>query len=229
VNGTLFFTAIDGVHGYELWKSNGATAGTVLVKDINPGSSSSTPEGLTNVNGTLFFSATNVVNQKLSQSLWESNGAAAGTVVSGSDLHPGSLTNVNGTLFFGGFDAVHGAEPWILGPVPASASAVPALAVPPSLLRGPVAAFPLTAGDPGLSPTTLADRHSGAVESGDSAGRERLLLEDSQGIGHHTTEAAHRGPAALATKNRSRDVVLGGDKNELADSTDLNLKSTEVL
>ena len=37
VNGTLFFTANDGTHGYELWKSDGTAAGTVLVKDINPG------------------------------------------------------------------------------------------------------------------------------------------------------------------------------------------------
>ena len=36
VNGTLFFSANDGTHGYELWESNGTAAGTVLVKDINP-------------------------------------------------------------------------------------------------------------------------------------------------------------------------------------------------
>ena len=37
VNGTLFFAADDGTNGTELWKSDGTAAGTVLVKDINPG------------------------------------------------------------------------------------------------------------------------------------------------------------------------------------------------
>ena len=37
VNNTLFFTADDGVHGREFWKSDGTTSGTTLVKDINVG------------------------------------------------------------------------------------------------------------------------------------------------------------------------------------------------
>jgi ELWxxDGT repeat protein len=41
VNGTLFFAADDGIHGLELWKSDGTEAGTVMVKDIHPGPASS--------------------------------------------------------------------------------------------------------------------------------------------------------------------------------------------
>ena len=37
VNGTLFFTSFESGSGRELWKSDGTAAGTVLVKDVNPG------------------------------------------------------------------------------------------------------------------------------------------------------------------------------------------------
>src|SRR6185295_10658417 len=49
--GTLFFTASDAATGNELWKSDGTAAGTMLVKDINPGAASSGPASLTDVNG----------------------------------------------------------------------------------------------------------------------------------------------------------------------------------
>ena len=87
----------------------------MLVKDIRPGQSGSDPYNLTNVSGTLFFTANNGVSGK---ELWKSNGTAAGTVLV-KDIRPGSagsnpyfLTNVNGILFFQANNGVSGAELW---------------------------------------------------------------------------------------------------------------------
>jgi ELWxxDGT repeat protein len=115
VNGTLFFTANDGTNGEELWKSDGTTAGTVMVRDIYAGSTGSAPTGLTNINGTLYFAANSVSN---GIELWKSDGTAAGTVMvksinfgSGSSS-PTGLTNINGMLYFSAFDSFYGTELW---------------------------------------------------------------------------------------------------------------------
>jgi trimeric autotransporter adhesin len=74
---TVFFTANDGTNGNELWKTDGTTGGTVMVKDIN-GVGSSNPQNLTVMNGTLYFTANDGTN---GIELWKSNGTAAGTVM----------------------------------------------------------------------------------------------------------------------------------------------------
>ena len=115
VGNTLYFTANDGVNGYELWKSDGTAAGTVLVKDILPGASWSYPRHLTAVGSTLYFTAEDGLNGR---ELWKSDGTAAGTVLV-ADIRPSSyssspryLTAVGSTLFFQAFDGVNGYELW---------------------------------------------------------------------------------------------------------------------
>jgi ELWxxDGT repeat protein len=120
VNGMAFFPADDGVHGTQLWKSNGTAAGTVMVRIIHPGGTffGGDPRitEMANVNGTLFFAAG--TDSRRNIELWKSNGTAAGTVLV-KDIFPGIngsypqyLTNVNGTLFFRANDGTHGTELW---------------------------------------------------------------------------------------------------------------------
>jgi len=71
----LFFAASDGVSGVELWKTDGTDAGTVCVKNINPGSGSG-PLGLTVFNGALYFLASDGAS---GAELWKSDGTVAGT------------------------------------------------------------------------------------------------------------------------------------------------------
>ncbi|MBI99102.1 MAG: hyalin, partial [Euryarchaeota archaeon] len=57
VGNTLYFSATDGTHSVELWKSDGTSSGTVMVKDIRNGSSGSTPMFFTVVGNALYFRA----------------------------------------------------------------------------------------------------------------------------------------------------------------------------
>jgi ELWxxDGT repeat protein len=109
------FTANDGADGTELWKSDGTSAGTVMVSDINAGPASSFPTSLCAVGTWVYFAADDGTD---GIQLWRSDGTAGGTSMvdnisagSGSS-YPTSLTNVNGTLFFQAQDPTHGVELW---------------------------------------------------------------------------------------------------------------------
>src|SRR5687768_11768787 len=60
-DGAWYFAADDGVRGRELWRSDGTSEGTTLVRDILPGSGSSSPAHLRAANGRLFFTASDGV------------------------------------------------------------------------------------------------------------------------------------------------------------------------
>ncbi len=112
VGNQLFFTANDGSSGYELWKTDGTTNGTVLVKDIRKGELSSSPMSLENLNGKVLFAAGNVFGMEL----WISDGTTDGTVLL-RDIRPGisssnvmNIKRVGNIAFFTANDGTSGEE-----------------------------------------------------------------------------------------------------------------------
>jgi len=108
--GTSYFTANDGGKGYHaLWRSDGTTAGTVLVRDVNIDST------LIAIGNTLYFRAFNGIN---GMELWKSDGTASGTVLvkdiwpGSSSAFPRSLTVMGNTLYFRANDGINGWELW---------------------------------------------------------------------------------------------------------------------
>ena len=122
VGNILYFAANNETNGRELWKSDGTANGTVMVKDINSGSSGSIDvdrfEGpiMTAVGNTLYFSATDGPN---GFELWKSDGTANGTMMvkdiynGYSNSYPDQLTAVGNTLYFQATgDFANGSELW---------------------------------------------------------------------------------------------------------------------
>lgn len=77
INGISYFAANDGIHGEELWKSDGTIAGTVMVKDITPGVGSTEFDGLFAVGDHVLFV---IQDGKNSLALWSSDGTSDGTI-----------------------------------------------------------------------------------------------------------------------------------------------------
>jgi len=113
----MFFRADDGVHGTELWVSDGTASGTRLVKDICPGVLSSAPSSGIAHDGALFFAALDDIH---GFELWKSDGTEAGTVLV-DDIFPGldwgmqedsSFLELGDSVYFGANDGAHGRTLW---------------------------------------------------------------------------------------------------------------------
>jgi ELWxxDGT repeat protein len=121
VNDKVYFGFDDVNHGNELWVTDLTPAGTHLVKDINPGTSDSSPDHLTRVGDLLFFTA---LDPNFGREVWRSDGTAAGTFML-KDVNPGVANAGVETIapfepssgsrqaFFFADDGTHGPEPWI--------------------------------------------------------------------------------------------------------------------
>jgi ELWxxDGT repeat protein len=112
----VYFSADDGTHSYELWRTNGTEAGTTMVKDIYPSDNNgSDPQGLTEKNGFLYFSALDAMN---GQEPWRTDGTEAGTTMV-KDIRSGAnnsysqyFTALGNYACFQANDGTHGVELW---------------------------------------------------------------------------------------------------------------------
>lgn len=122
MNGAVYFIAETAAAGIELWRSDGTTAGTTMVADINPAPGASafaitnrSPEFCV-FGSTLLFWANDGTN---GQELWRSDGTAAGTQMvldivpgaGGSD--PFGFTVSGNRVFFFAETPATGQELWV--------------------------------------------------------------------------------------------------------------------
>ena len=73
----MYFGAYDAGNGNELWVTEGTAASTAIVKDIKPGTGSSSPLAFCKLNNEIFFSASETGSNR---KLWKTDGTPIGTV-----------------------------------------------------------------------------------------------------------------------------------------------------
>ncbi len=102
VSGITYFTADDGKHGRELWRTDGTASGTFMVKDINPGKGTGADLSSSRIEywrkdgswrpaalgGTLFFQG---FTPSSGWEIWKTDGTPAGTAMV-KDILPGGAS-----------------------------------------------------------------------------------------------------------------------------------------
>ncbi|MEZ5059264.1 MAG: T9SS type A sorting domain-containing protein [Saprospiraceae bacterium] len=117
INGYVIFSADDGIHGKELWRTDGTAQNTVMVKDIYEGTESSGPGNFIEFNDKLVFYAEDSLH---GAELWITDGTEAGTQLI-KDIMPGTGSSIfnsrnfavyNDKLYFSADDGEYGFNLW---------------------------------------------------------------------------------------------------------------------
>ncbi|MEM9887752.1 MAG: ELWxxDGT repeat protein [Bacteroidota bacterium] len=110
----LFFTADDGIHGLELWMTDGTSQGTVMVEDINP-SGDASPEDIYVIGDQVYFSA---FTEEYGRELWRYDSQSEQVELM-KDISRGSggsytspMFEIEGALLFTAENKQYGTELW---------------------------------------------------------------------------------------------------------------------
>jgi ELWxxDGT repeat protein len=118
----LMFAANDGVHGTQVWRSDGTAAGTFAVKNIdnavqlNAGIDTAVQTNAVSLGGVTYFMGT---EQAHGNELWSTDGTLAGTHLLKDispgfvNSNPGALTLLGSGFIFTANDGSHGSELWV--------------------------------------------------------------------------------------------------------------------
>lgn len=183
VDGMLYFAAWDADGDYELYKSDGTSAGTVTVGDVNPAGASD-PAELTPFGGELYFAASDATGDR---HLYRTDGNSitlvADTTRGLGSTNPVDFEVVGGELFF----SAQGAEP-----------ATAATATVPNLTSG--------------NSRLASSGYAGIVDGLDSLLTYRVILRDHDSTATVNTVAqccASDGPGWVSDTARIGDAGVG--------------------
>lgn len=169
VGDKVFFPAVTSAEGSELWVSDGTVAGTHLVKDIVPGSASSSIMGMFAAgNRLVFFPST----PEYGYEPWVSDGTSAGTVLA-KDIYPGPYSNFDpraaiagGKVYFSASSPTSGWELWVSD----------------GTVGGTVLAADIAPGEDSSNPSSLAGCPTGVVFQAEVGGVRNAYFFGASGL-----------------------------------------------
>ncbi|DAC15050.1 MAG TPA: hypothetical protein D7I06_07635, partial [Candidatus Poseidoniales archaeon] len=116
----VYFEHNDGVHGQELWKTDGTTAGTSMVVDLNNGAGNGVGgnKGAHYVHGTTLYYQCDDGSGGSNTKFCKTDGTASGTVILHSNLDISenhgnhNWAHIGNIVYFLADDGIHGKELW---------------------------------------------------------------------------------------------------------------------